>query len=537
MDLCRGRLCLESKGEGIYLLYFALMTGARAAGLYEGKMVYTVLLVIGMLLLMWKIMLSKFSVIEYAITFLLFFVSVMVYFHTGEKGLVVCFATLLGMKAVSVRKTIEVGAIVAGTIVVLKLLLGIFGFSSEIYYPQERAGVGMMFRHAFGYAHPNTMHMNVLMLSMMFVYLLTIFLREKNKNNTIILVLFSFLIFLFNIYIFQYSGSRTGILVCFMYLVINLWLYIIDKIGLLEKMIAYMAFPMVSFVTIVMPFIVNDKLFDILNSTVFHSRFRLAKYFWSNNTISLWGIRLNNPDPFAERYGIDMAQLYLFLQLGIIAFIVVSILSIWFIYECIKYDRRAELAVMLSMLCLGMWEPLLYNLGFKNFTYVFMGAMLYGIINKDMRCFEDSEGLFGNDAWVNICISNQTILKRIGRAYAVSLLIGVCTSLIYVVMTTEPAALYGDIEQGESGNSFGMEPLYLSEAQIKEYKSAGDIIIGYVDDTVPMYRYDETIAHMEYQKRIISVGVWCAIISAMIQLSRLSYNSRRGLLNKSDSKE
>ncbi len=184
-------------GEGIYLLYFALMVGARAIGLYEGMLAYTVILIIGMALFLCKMVVSKHSLKEYGIAFLLLFVSAMVYVHTGEKGLIVCFATLLGMKRVSVRKAIEVGAIVAGVIIISKVFLGVLGLTSEIYYPQERVGVGMMFRHALGYAHPNTLHMNVLMLSMMFIYLITVLLKERSKYNTVVLVSFSLAVFLF----------------------------------------------------------------------------------------------------------------------------------------------------------------------------------------------------------------------------------------------------------------------------------------------------------------------------------------------------
>ena len=76
-------------------------------------------------------------------------------------------------------------------------------------------------------------------------------------------------------------------------------------------------------------------------------------------------------------YGIDMAQLYLFLQLGLVAFVVVSGLTMWFIHKCLVKNAMPELAVMMGMLVVGIWEPLLYNLGFKNFVYVFMGAFIY----------------------------------------------------------------------------------------------------------------------------------------------------------------
>ena len=157
----------------------------------------------------------------------LFALALLVYRFTGEKGLLVCFTMMLGMKGVSVKKTITTGTVVAGIFILGKIILGVFGVLPEMYYPQERAGVGVMFRHSLGYAHPNTLHMNVLMLTMMVVYLLTTAamsstLERKKKLSYISLV--SIAALFFNLYIFMYSGTRTGIMACMAFLICNLWL-------------------------------------------------------------------------------------------------------------------------------------------------------------------------------------------------------------------------------------------------------------------------------------------------------------------------
>ena len=521
-------------GEGVYLLYFALMVGARALGLYEGMLVYNVSLVIGLLLFAFKIVVTEHTFKEYAIIAMFLLLAGVVYIHTGEKGLLVCFTMMLGMKNVAPRKVIETGALTAGVIVLTKIFLGVFGFTSEIYYPQERAGVGVMFRHALGYAHPNTLHMNVLMLSMMIMYLVTITHNEKKKYDHIIVVSSSLLIFLFNLYIFQYSGSRTGLLACIAYLFVNLWFYARKTIGILEKIVSYAAFPIVCFIAIILPLVVSDDLFELLNSTIFNSRFSLAKYFWSNNSISLWGIRLVNPDESLRTYGIDMAQLYLFLQLGIIAFLFMAVLTIWFIYECIKNDRRAELAVMLGMLFLGMWEPLLYNLGFKNFVYVFMGGMLYGVLNADFRAFEDHGSLIPKSIVKKLQCGGAVSAKTAFSMATIAVFIGLIVSMCYLLSTPQPSALYGDRQENEAGFTFHMKPLYISQEEIDSYEAGGDIVIGYVDDKTPMYKYDEIIADMEYDKKVLSVGVWSSMFSAVIMFAALWYNGSRLSKKKGD---
>ena len=520
-------------GEGIYLLYFALMVGARAAGLYEGMTLYNISLVIGMLLFACKMIVTKHSAKEYLIAGAFMLLAATVYMHTGEKGLLVCFTMMLGMKCVSVKKVIKTGAVVAGIIIMCKIFLGVFGLVHEIYYPQERDGVGLMFRHALGYAHPNTLHMNVLMLSMMVMYLITTWLmsvrgemsdnilslRIKVRIDSIIMFVASLLVLCFNIYIFQYSGSRTGLLACVAYLIVNIWLYFRAKIGLFEKIISFAAFPIVSFIAIVLPFILKGKLFDFVNMTIFTTRFSIAKYFWEHNSISLFGIRLNNPNEAMATYGIDMAQLYLFLQLGLVAFVVIAVLTIWFVYQAIKKERRAELAVLMGMLFLGIWEPLLYNLGFKNFVYVFMGAMIF-------ECLEKADSTLKATSVTEARKRIMIDTKNIAVCAAISVAVGVIASAIYLTATNQPSALYGDREKNESGKSLGMEAEYLDAQEVEQLKSNGDIIIGYTDAETPMYKYDETIAEMEYQKRTLSTGVWSGMLVFGIALCTIKmYNT------------
>ena len=524
-------------GEGIYLLYFALMVGARAAGLYEGMTLYNISLVIGMLLFAFKMIVTKHSAKEYLIAGAFMLLAAIVYIHTGEKGLIVCFTMMLGMKNVSVRKVIKTGALVSGIIVLLKIFLGVFGLTSEIYYPQERDGIGLMFRHSLGYAHPNTLHMNVMMLSMMVMYLVTDWIANQRKlaiekkdsidrQNIFLFFIVSIMVMGFNYYVFQYSGSRTGIMACLVYFIVNTWLFLINRIGIFERTVSYLAFYIVSFIAIPLPFILQGKIFDIVNSTIFTNRFFLARYFWENNGVSLWGIRLNSPyEPF-RTYGIDMAQLYLFLQLGLVAFVVMALLTTWYVHQAIKFDNRSELAVLMAMLFVGIWEPLLYNLGFKNFAYVFIGAMIYKVVDgQQLLSIRQEVNSVANDISYD-SIPVQISLKQIVILFLVPLMVGVIVSAVYIATSNAPTALYGDRAEDESGKSLGIEAVYLDEKEVEQLKSNGDIIIGYTDAETPMYKYDETIAEMEYQKRTLSTGVWSGILVFGIALCTIKmYNT------------
>ena len=497
-------------GEGIYLLYFAIMIGARAAGLYEGMTIYNISLALGLALFALKMLVTQYSLKEYAVCAAFLLLSGIVYLKTGEKGLIVCFCTMLGMKGVSVMKVVKTGIIVSGVIILLRIFTGAFGFVNGIYYPQEREGIGLMFRESLGYAHPNTLHMNVLMLTMLCMY----FVSKALRGDKLRLFMYSALAFLFNLYVFQFSGSRTGLLGCIAFLIANYWFSVINGPRLFEKIVCYAAFPIVCFLAIVFPFILPESIFEKVDTTIFTTRLTLARYFWENNSVSLFGIRLNNPYHLYKTYGIDMAQLYLFLQLGIVAFVVIGALTIWFINMSLKAGHMQELAVLMGMLFIGIWEPLLYNLGFKNFTFIFMGSMMFNSFQLELA----SPRISG--------ISS----KVLGRAISFGAVAGVCGMMLFYLLTSEPAAFYGNREADETGKSLGMEAIYLTEAEVSQLKADGDIVVGYVDAQTPMYKYDSSIAGMEYERRGLSIAIYLALFIIVVQclFVKINKNFRNG---------
>ena len=524
-------------GEIIYVIYFTVMMAARAIGMYEGMKAYSIVFVFAMLLFVCKMVITPHTLREYTVAAVLMGVAVIVYFHTGEAGLIVCFATLLGMKNVDHIKVLSCGAVAAAVCIFGRIVTGVFGLMPEKYWPQIRSGTGLMFRHALGYAHPNTLHMNVLMLSMLAIYLVTYKLNRDAGSDSekpdlyrlAYLFIASLIVFLFNLYVFQYSGSRTGLLATSVYLIVNLWFYIRRTPGLFERIVCYASFPFVCFLAIVLPHIIPDSLFEFVDRTLFTTRYSIARYFWSNNPLSLWGIRLANPEEGYRTYGLDMAQLYLFLQLGLVAFTVISVITMVFIHRELKTAHMAELAVLMGVLFAGIWEPFLYNLGFKNFVYVFMGVALYEMMAEWQTARAGStegartgEGFYSDDRAVpdgadEVGCCRRDIYTKTGLAkLLLSLLLGVAVGCIassaYVLVTDPPHALYADREQDEAGESFGMEPMYLTADEAADLKSAGELIVGYQDESTPMYMYDESIAIMEYHKRVLSVGVWCGMI-------------------------
>lgn len=508
-------------GEGIYLLYFAVMIAVKAFGFYEGQMIFNLSLLFVFGLFAIKMLMTKHTIKEYAVVAFFMLLAGIVYVKTGEKGLILYFCMMLGMKQVSVLKVVKTGAIVSAIITLFKIFTGVFGLAEEIYYPQERAGIGLMFRHGLGYAHPNSLHMTVLSVMMLVMYYVSkSLMREK---NTIKLIIFSVLAFLFNLYIFQYSGSRTGLLAGTAYLIINLWFCLKEKPGILEKIACYISFPGTCFIAIVMPFILPESVFRKIDTTIFTTRFSIAKYFWSNNSPALFGIRLNNPDEWMSTYGLDMSQLYLFLQLGIVTFVVMACLTMWFIHYSLKNSHMAELAVLMGMLVMGIWEPHLYNLSFKNFVFVFMGAAIYTALAGNSK-----------DSYENSWISSMTLADLI-KSMCFGAAAGIASVMLFYLLTQEPSAFYGSRELNESGRSLGMEATYLTKEEAQELKTQGNFIVGYVDESTPMYKFDSQIALMEYERRGLSTGVFTGMATCLASVVLLTRKKKKRIseMNKS----
>ncbi len=95
--------------ELIYLAYFTVMFGARAIGLYEGMLPYNIMLVTGMLLFLLKIAMTRHTYGEYLLIGVLLFISLIVYYNTGEKGLLLYFYHDAWYEECIVKKSYEMG--------------------------------------------------------------------------------------------------------------------------------------------------------------------------------------------------------------------------------------------------------------------------------------------------------------------------------------------------------------------------------------------------------------------------------------------
>lgn len=353
--------------EIVYFLYFAVMFGARAVGLFEGMLIYNISLVVGMLLFAVKVTTTKHTVLEYCLMGFLLSVSLFVYYNTGEKGFLLYLTMMLGMKNVSVRKVFKLGTVILSVSFVTLVLLTITGFREEITYIHERAGFGNVIRHSLGYPYPNTLFTTYIVLMVLITYML----GRQTKKNLFLTTLF---MLTGTMYIYIYSCSNTGLIVGVFFLIANLYLQLRKDLTKFEQVAAWSVYPVCLLISIVGPLVTTGRLFELFDR-ILHNRWAYSLYYLTNEPITLFGVRFKEAPN--SNYMIDSSFLYSFLQIGVIPFLIVTVLYLAMIYDYVKNKRRIEIAIIVSFCVLGLSDPFLFNLSYKNLMFLFVGEFVY----------------------------------------------------------------------------------------------------------------------------------------------------------------
>ena len=487
--------------ELFFYLFFALMFGMRMWGIYESKPMYPPMLIVGMLLWLASIVLSEHNLFEYLLIFFFMGLSAIVYLNTGEKGVILYFALMLGMKGIDPKKLFKVGLAAGGSGLICLTFLSAFGIIEDVSYIHWTAQLGQVFRRSLGFAHPNILSSSFVILAIMLLYII-------GYENIKKLIAISSVLLLFSIYIYVYSLSRTGLVITVGFIFLNLFYAYRNKIGLFEKMILAMLFPLIWTISIIGPLFVTERGIEIVRKFDYNlgSRWEVGNYYIKNNDLALFGQRLINPE--GSVYGIDMSQLYLLLQLGVIAFVLITLLWIGLIVDEIRNNRVQELLITGSMLVMGITDPFLYNIGFKNIAFIFIGINLYKYVSlclnrfpKKLRqpvvllplvvktvsfpCIEKS------------CDENVSRERAVShkRRRAAAICCGIIITLFaagtFYLVSPEPDYVLADRNSGEQVTKVkkSLVGRTYSASEISNIRSSGNIVLNYTDDEELMYIY------------------------------------------------
>ena len=446
--------------ELIYLAYFAVMFGARAIGLYEGMLIYNITLVVGMLLFLLKIAMTRHTLAEYLIIGTLLLISLFVYYNTGEKGLLLYFTMMLGMKGVSLKRVMKLAGWILSVSFTVLVFLSVTGIRQDIIYIHDRTGFGRVIRHSLGYPYPNTLFTTYIVLMVLVFYNLG---KQTRKELFMTTILF----FIGSAYIYLYSCSNTGLLVAIIYLILNLYLQLRTKLSWCEKGIAIMAYPACLVFSIIGPLVTKGRLFELLDK-ILHNRWAYSYYYLTTEPITLFGIRFGKTPN--DNYMIDSSFLYSFLQIGVIPFLIVTALMLGMIINYVKKEAKTELAIVLSFCVLGLSDPFFFNLSFKNILFLFIGELFFektveiswlnqGILAKKILIFRYGEKMISCQTPVFTKIHNNLVgIKKIISQRAVKLFwLYMCilfVSIITILMITYSSNVMGVIDNVEEWEYF-----------------------------------------------------------------------------------
>lgn len=509
--------------ELFYLIYFSILLFSKGIGLIDGQLVYYALTGIGLFFLLLKILSTDHSVFEYLWMILLMLLGLVVYRVTGQKGLLLCFTVLVGMKGVSTRRVFKAGIVIWSVCFAAMWILTMTGVIHEQVWMHDKHGIGLALCHSMGYSHSNVMHVGFLILAMMICCLYdrkdkadghraeNRVEEKKTRRNWILLTLF---LLILNVVVFFYSMSYTGFLACGIYLILNLILVLRGRLSGFEKILLQLIFPACVLFICVGPLVIRGRLFDLINKAL-TTRYYLSYYYLTEQSATLFGQRYN----LDYHLTMDSSYIYLLRQYGVIAFVLVLVLYFGLIHDEVRNDRRSELALTLGTCVAGTTEQFLFNTAYKNLSLIFAGAYLF-------RCSERAEQhlpaifrkhrafLPGRDRDVSFVLtdrlahgfrelfSGEKVKIRAGIAFVV-LILGIFGAVLVLPRTS---ALYIDEDVNELSDR---QAYYFTEEEMESRKAEGDLFYYYTSPSDPMYLYDGSTANLEYARRLLFVGLVC----------------------------
>lgn len=520
------------------MAYFAIMLFARGIGLYEGMVLYNITLVIGMLLFGVKILCTEHTVFEYLWMGALFAISLLVYYNTGEKGLLVYFTMMLGVKGVSVLKASYLGLVVWGVSFSALFIGTLFGLIDDICFIHEKHFIGYIICHTMGYPHSNVLHISYMVLVFFIIYSFHV----NNKLNYIKLIT---ILMLGNIFVFAYSLSFTGLIATTVLLMSCMYFRFRKHISYIEKVLIEMIFPLCLAFSIILPVIVEGDNYDLLSKFT-NTRSVLSRYFLTEQPLTLFGSRLVVPN---YRYTMDCSYVYALVQLGIIPFILICVLFCALIHYCLQKNKRKELALIIGFIVAGSSEPFMFNLAYKNLIFIFLGKYLFELssgisphlcelMNYKVQLIKIE--LPESSRIISITLNKiilymKTLINKVNQKSGVFLFAFVAAFIFMILACRVILPETTEVYVSEEMNANSTSEVYLTKAEVDNIRKQGNIVKDYEDENSVMYLYSGEIAKIEYYRNIIGrASVLSASLVVILAIMYLLFGDKRVMIRKRD---
>ena len=269
--------------ELLYYFMFSILLATKGIGLDEGSILFRSCLLGACFLFIIKIIIGKYSGRELIFIIIALLYGVFSFINIGSFGLFVYILMVFGMKNISVRKVMTIGAYVWGCCMFFTTTAAIFFDRTGVRMVHEKLGVGPVLRESLGYTHPNVLHISYILFMVFVLYLC----KKEKFIKTVILLMLG------NAYVFMYSLSYTGLMISFVLILISAYFEYRVKQSKIENILIQLILPICIFISVVLPIVLTDEMdiYHIINK-IFNNRIWAIQVFFVNYDITLFGEKI-----------------------------------------------------------------------------------------------------------------------------------------------------------------------------------------------------------------------------------------------------
>lgn len=504
--------------EFLYILFFAIMLVVKGIGLYDGQTIYNCMITLAIGILLLKMCATRYKPIEYIFLIVVSIFVGTVYLKCKEKGVIICTLTVLGMKNVSVKKVMRVGMWVWGITVIVNMVFHTLFLEQSGYQVHEKLGLGHIFRWDLGFSHPNVLHIAYFTLVSYVVY--NIWNAYEWKEF--------FILMAGNIYVFLYSVSYTGIFVVTIFLCVALYLKKRQLLNKVECILIELLFPLTLALSFLSCFILPERIFNILNK-FFSTRLSLARYFLVRENLSLFGKSV--AELTTHQLTMDNSYIFSLIIYGCVLFSVMVLGYLALIHNCIKENKKEELAIIIAALIAGITEPFLFNTSFKNVTLVFLGSFIWGRLSemKGQEAHLRVERLLPKEVCISV-FSFEGIARTVEEVWnnkkriimGIATTMGIVCGILVAFLYPQPKGYIVprkqvDIVSEETWYLESEEDSRFSEYQVKDYVNA----------TTKMQVVEGNVVKVEVLRKGISSAFFIGLFGAFVCLVTFLVENRK----------
>lgn len=491
-----------SLGEILYYLFWCAMLAAKGLGLYEGMTAYNLILVASLSCILLKLLLEMHTWKEILLEGGLLFIGGLIYLCSADKAPLIGIMAVIGLKDVPVKRVFYLGLAVWSACFAWRAVSEVTGITTGLALVHEKLGLGPVLRWSFGLTHPNVLQISYAVLAAFILY------TTKRRGKSLLALVG--ILFLGNCYVFLYSISYTGVILVSLFLLIYCYLMMRREFTRMEKTLMQCVLPFCMVISIVAPYMIDTSgmirmIGQLLNKAV-NNRF-LASSVYLSYGIAPFGKNLVSEN---ISFALDSSYISLLVNDGWVIFVLTAVGYFCTIRDCVRENRRKELAIMLSFLIAGISEPFLFNTSFKNLSLIFVGEYLFrilgergqikfglGIASKKWIVPVTGMGTRSKPEW------EKEKLKRIKRFITgISVITGMTIGILYWLFAVEPDAVYIAVGNTDCGQR---EELYLDMEDLPEDFSG--MILEYPGPDQPMYQFTGNIITLEHLRGSVSWGL------------------------------